>query len=284
MALVGCLVGTACAAKDDGSGSGSDDGNDGSGDDGGSDDGGGSDGLTPGPIDCAALPADGPTVAGGEVGPTGFPRGCSPRQQGEPAGAYTCCSDDPAASAGALPDYEGLGIGGGTPFFSGINNGIGTSGLCTKTGEIPAGSGLNEAAAANCPIPCNPTWADNEVTTVCGASRVCCQTQELQPSDCVQDFVTGQWRPVTGLDIGVGNSDGTVVTDWSPVAHATHQDPNASGCLLLANGDDQSSTFIDCMVQLRVANERGVCMALAAGQTCPLATPSYVDACAAMNL
>ena len=50
-----------------------------------------------------------------------------------------------------------------------------------------------EDEAENCPIPCNPTWSTSNVNTVCGTGRVCCQTIELRPKDCVQEE-NGTWR------------------------------------------------------------------------------------------
>ena len=231
---------------------------------------------------CGSLPPEGPTIAPDELGPSGFPMRCNPRTQSG-GGAYTCCSDDPAAVGGALPAYDGKGVEGDTPIFSGDNNDLSTWGVCVKTADIPAGSGLQEAAAANCPVPCNPTWDAASIETVCGPSRVCCQTQELQASDCVQDIVTGQWRAVTGLDIGATNPDGSIVTDWTVASHATHQDPGGLGCIEIT-GDNFGPAFQDCVLQLSVADQRGFCMALGPGQTCPLAQPTYVDACEALNM
>ncbi len=232
------------------------------------------DGPTPaadGSVDCAQIQS-GPTVGPGAPGPTGFPETwCNPRASG--SDAWKCCSDDPAAEGGALPDYLQKNIsGGGTPYFSGANNDRGTSGMCVKTSDVPTGSGLLESEAANCPIPCNPTWEQGETDAVCGNSRVCCQTRQLQAADCVQGPDDDAPRPVTGADIGS-------VTDWNPGAHATHQDPAGVSCTQLANGDQASPVFVDCIAQLSVANQRGFCMALQPGQACPTEQPTYVDAC-----
>ena len=225
-----------------------------------------------GMVDCADYDS-GPTVGPGEPGPTGFPPfGCSPRSSGE--GVYKCCSDDPAAPGGALPDYANKNIDGATPLFSGVNNALGTSGLCVNTSDIPTGSGLIETEAANCPIPCNPTWSEEETAIVCGASRVCCQTRELEAPDCVA-AEDGGFRPVTGEDIGDQ-------TDWAPAAHATHQDPGGVACSTIAGGDQASDVFLDCIAQLSVADQRGFCMALGPGQQCPAQQESYIDACEAM--
>ncbi len=125
-----------------------------------------------------------------------------------------CCSDDPAAVGGALPSYVNRGIDGSTPIFAGANNDLGTSGLCIRTSDIPTDGKLLEPEAMNCPIPCNPTWDQATTDEVCGASRVCYQTQPLEPEDCILDPDTQQWRPVTGDDVG----DGTI---WATNSHAT---------------------------------------------------------------
>lgn len=232
-------------------------------------------------IDCADLAAGGQTVGGSELGPLGFPEvACMPSSSA--MGSYRCCSDDPAAVDGGLPDYEGKNIvGGTTPIFSGANNGLGTSGLCVDTSQIPSGAGLLEAAAANCPIPCNPTWDTQSISAVCGPTRACCQTRELQPEDCVFDQVQELWRPATGADIGT--STVTPATTWTPDRHRTHQDPNGAGCLTFTGGS-MGADFTDCVQQLSVADQRGYCMALSPGQACPHADPTYLDACEQINM
>lgn len=211
-------------------------------------------------------------IGGGPPGFSGFPPPCNP--QDEPGiNGYRCCSDDPAAVGGALPAYQGLGIAGGMPYFSEANNDLSSTGQCVRVADLQ-GQGLLSGGVEGCPIPCNPTWSGAEVDAVCGPARVCCQTVELQPSDCVRDPVTGLWRPVTGDDIGE-------LTQWAPGDHQTHQDPNGASCLALAGslGDE----FEDCVRQLTVADQRGYCMALGAGQLCPLVQPGYIDACEALN-
>jgi hypothetical protein len=199
---------------------------------------------------------------------------CNPKQEDNCPDTHYCCSDDPAAPMGAKPNYMGKNIpDGADPYFSGNNNNLGTSGMCVRVDDI-AGQGLIELAAANCPIPCNPTWTEEWIDDVCGSARVCCQTVELDPLDCVQD--SSGFRPVTGDDIGV-------LTQWKPAEHVTHQDPNGTSCLALAGGNAQSPTFQDCVRQLSVADQRGFCMALGAGQACPTEQPGYVDACTARN-
>jgi hypothetical protein len=208
---------------------------------------------------------------------------CNPKQESNCPETHFCCSDDPAAPGGAKPDYMTKGIEGGEPpYFSGINNGLGTSGMCVEVDTI-AGQGLVEAPALNCPIPCNPTWDDAWIDDVCGGARVCCQTVELDPADCVIDPTDNVYRPVTGDDIGVDNGSGVPITQWRPNDHVTHQDPNGSSCLALAMGDSNSDVFQDCVRQLTVADQRGFCMQLAAGQGCPTKQPGYIDACTALN-
>lgn len=231
---------------------------------------------------CAGLDPGGPTIGGGEVGASGFPPSCNPRVDGGPVGAYTCCSDDPAAPGGALPNYAGKDVPeAATPFFSGVNNAIGTSGLCVKTAEVPVLSTLEEAAAAGCPIPCDPAWSGPSVESVCGAGHACCQTQEIEEPDCILDPASDKWRPVDGTDIGTKYESGAIVTTWAPGEHGTHQDPGGTGCAQLAGGDPSSATFLDCVQNLHVANHRGVCVALQPGQLCPLTAKA--DACTLLN-
>jgi hypothetical protein len=219
------------------------------------------------------------TVGGGALSTLGFPRACNPRLQPDIIDGFLCCSTDPATADGTLPAYTGKGITGSPPLYAGEANGAGTWGMCVRTEDIPEGSGLLDAAAANCPVPCDPTWSDDDVSTVCGSGRVCCQTTELGANDCVQD--NGVWRPVSGADIGV---EGVVPpTNWNNVAHDTHQDPNGNVCLAYAGDNTASEEFLECIQTLSVANRRGYCMALGPGQACPGADPSYVDACEAKN-
>jgi len=227
-------------------------------------------------VNCGDLPDDGPTVGPGEPGPLGFPvAACNPRADNV-GSAYFCCSDDPAATAGDIPDYINGTVPGGTPIFSGQNNGLGTSGMCVRTSDLPSGAGLAEPAAANCPIPCNPTWDDASRSAVCGAGRVCCQTRAIQPEDCVQDE-SGDWRPATGADILDG------LSDWAPTRHATHQDPGGNGCAVFVGDTDVSDpAILDCFEQLSVADQRGYCMALTPGQACPGA--DALDACEQINM
>ena len=210
---------------------------------------------------------------------------CNPRQSDNCPDTHFCCSDDPASPEGMLPSYLDKGIDGHDfPFFSGVNNGLGTSGLCVRTGDIPLGSGLLEPQAANCPIPCNPKWDDlignNTIRDVCGMGRVCCQTVAMEATDCLPDN-DGVWQPVTGALIGDG-------TNWGAGVHATHQDPGGTGCSQYARAMGGSGMlgdpiWEDCIAQLTVADQRGFCMALTDGQSCPVEQAGFINACDQIN-
>ncbi|MEX1363523.1 MAG: hypothetical protein AB1Z98_10375 [Nannocystaceae bacterium] len=196
---------------------------------------------------------------------------CNPRQENNCPDTHFCCSDDPAAPNGDKPAYTGKDVGdpSSDPYFSGVNNGVGTSGMCVRVDDIP-GQGLMDFGALNCPIPCNPTWEASWINDVCGPARVCCQTVALEAADCVQG--ADGLRPVNGDDIGT-------LTMWRPADHATHQDPNGDGCLGLAANNVNSPVFQDCVRQLSVADQRGFCMQLQPGQACPADQPGFVNAC-----
>jgi len=153
--------------------------------------------------------------------------------------------------------------------------------MCVRRADIPAGFGLLAAAAADCPIPCNPTWPSGDVESVCGAGRACCQTFELGDRDCVIEEGSTMWRPVTGADIG--EQTVTPVTNWNAVAHDTHQDPNGTVCLEYAGGEPATTEFQECIRHLTVADQRGFCMSFQSASQCPGNDPTYVDACEAMN-
>ena len=219
---------------------------------------------------------------------------CSPegRQPSCPED-YICCSDDPAAldlenlGGVALPDYGDRG-GFGIPLFSAARNGSGFSGLCVNEGSVPPVASLGDSG---CPVPCNPTWVDEDVDAVCGEGQLCCQTIELELEDCVLDSGLGDagcWRPVRGADIeGLGGID---ATRWADGAHATHQDPGGQACEAFVSGlgdDELDAAGVErdavraaCFRQLSVANQRGFCLGV---QLCPLAQPSYRDACEQQN-
>jgi hypothetical protein len=210
------------------------------------------------------------------------------------SGDYVCCSDDPAAldlsdlGPGALPSYGG---GSGIPLFAAANNNLSSSGFCIATGSIPADAAIMDPGdGQGCPLPCNPTWSDADITAVCGSGTSCCATVEIQESDCGFDPNLGDggcWRPVTGGDIqGLGGID---VSDWSTSDHATHQDPGGGGCedfvaseaaAISGAGLDSQQVKFACFRQLSVANQRGFCQG---AMDCPLANPAYRDACEQMN-
>jgi hypothetical protein len=209
-------------------------------------------------------------IGGGPPGPLGFPPPCNPSSDPGTNG-YLCCSDDPATVDGQLPAYQGMAIAGSAPLFAEANNALSGFGMCIDVGQL-AGQGLLAPGVEGCPIPCNPTWPQDSIDAVCGPARVCCQTVELGPKDCVVDESSGQYRPVTGDDIGL-------LTVWRPSDHQTHQDPNGNDCLALAGGDTLSDFFQGCVRALGVANQRGFCMALGPGLACP----DTVDACEQLN-
>lgn len=234
------------------------------------------------------------TDSGSETGGDTIGLQCDPSTDTacEAAGGK-CCSDDPTAllladlDAQVTPLYEGGG-GTGLPVFSGGNNALSRWGSC----QLSTPNGLSESPVEGCPIPCNPRWTATEVVQVCGPNRVCCQTVELEPEDCVLDPDLGDagcHRPVTGYDImGLGGLD---ATNWGAMAHATHQDPNGPGCEAFASsipqevldqsGVTQQDVLVACFRRLGVANTRGLCMDGA--MVCPYADPSYIDPCEQRN-
>lgn len=201
---------------------------------------------------------------------------CNPRQSDNCPETHYCCSDDPAAEGGGLPAYrEGI-PGSAPPLFSANNNALSTSGMCVNLDAVPCGSGLGQVDAGggctspNCPVPCNPTWDSDQVESVCGPSRSCCQTVEIEPEDCIND--NGTWRPVTGTDIGRG-------TNWRASDHRTHQDPNGRSCTAITGSSSlDNPDFRACVDQLSVANQRGFCM-----PACPATQPAGPDACELRN-
>ena len=209
------------------------------------------------------------SVFPGTPGPTGFPSEdnrespapglgiCNPRQAGacwriaaeggEDTG-LTCCSDDPSTADGAVPGFAGIVDGGSPPLFAGANNTLGVSGMCVDVREVERG--LQEDAASGCPVPCNPTWGEDERRAVCGEGRSCCQTRPLEQADCIT--IDGDTRPVTGADI-------PDATRWANDEHATHQDPGGVGCQALA-GAGVGEAYEDCVHALTVADQRGFCV------------------------
>jgi hypothetical protein len=206
---------------------------------------------------------------------------CNPRQPDNCPETHFCCSDDPSTADGELPGYTGKSISNSTPLYADAANRAGNSGMCVNRDDIPAGLGLLAPEAANCPIPCNPTWSAADIETVCGELRVCCQTVELGDKDCVLPDGETQWRPVTGADIG--SMSVSPVSSWSPAAHDTHQDPNGTVCSATAGCVGEAckgnTAFAECIRHLTVADQRGFCMGLGMGQSCPTAADTYQDAC-----
>lgn len=219
--------------------------------------------------DCALV--DSGTVFGpSDLNDLGFPAlPCNPRSSG--AGRYQCCSDDPAAPDGALPDYQS-NAGARRPLFSADSNDLSVSGLCVDTDELAP---VDTIQSNGCPIPCNPTWAAGEVQSVCGAGRVCCQTRPLREADCTLDPDQGIWRPVTGEDI----FSSPQLTNWSRGSHATHQDPGGEVCLGLGAGDPSNEDFRACARALSVADQRGFCLPV---EACP-GIPDEPNACARLD-
>lgn len=193
---------------------------------------------------------------------------------------HKCCSDDPATFDGGLPAYSGHNPNGGLPLFSGDSNNAGTSGVCVRTANVE--DPLTEFEASGCPVPCNPTWNAGEVEDVCGRGKVCCQTVQMDERDCIFDEEQQRWRAVTGLDIAMFGPSGQIITDWSPSAHVTHQDPAGNRCAALTGVNDNDSSngaYRDCLLRLTVANQRGFCRE--AAECC--VDRNYRDVCEQMN-
>lgn len=206
-----------------------------------------------------------------------------------------CCSDDPAAidlldlDGLGLPAYQG-GSGLGTPLFSAEQNDASFSGLCIEIGSVAPAFAL----PSGCPIPCNPSWDADSIHAVCGAGTFCCQSLEIEASDCVFDPGLGDdgcWRPARGDDImGLG---GLNATSWSADELATLQDPGGHACEAFVTGlsDEQlddagvsaDEVRLACLRRLGVANQRGFCIGGPGVVGCPLAQASYRDACEQLN-
>jgi hypothetical protein len=221
------------------------------------------------------------------------------RCPGNVSTSYQCCSDDPATldldnlDGPGLPPYHTLGgsdSGSGTPLFSADRNDASFSGMCIKVGSVAPSFAL----PGGCPVPCNPSWDRSSIDIVCGLGTFCCQTVEIEASDCVLDSNLGDagcWRPARGEDIvGLGGLD---ATSWSAAEHATQQDPGLPGCEEfvgdLTNDElDAAGVTVDevrlaCLRRLGVANQRGFCIGGPGVAGCPLVQPSYRDACEQRN-
>lgn len=249
----------------------------------------------------AAAFGTGLLVAACTIGEQDPPGSCDPTSDdpcpSERDTQYICCSDDPAAldltalDSPALPAYEGH-AGPGWPLFSGGHNGASRWGTCIQVGSVPPSLALVEDEAQGCPTPCNPSWAPADVETVCGDGTLCCQTNEIEATDCVFDPTLGDagcHRPARGEDIvGFG---GLELSDWAAGTHATEQDAGMVGCQAFVAGlsdqqlagNDPAEVLHACVRRLSVADQRGFCLGGAGVSGCPLAQPSYRDACETLN-
>ena len=91
---------------------------------------------------------------------------------------------------------------------------------------------------------------------------------------------TGLWRAVTGADIFAQPA----LTGWGP-GHSTNQDPDALGCATFAGTNSGADpTYVDCLNQLSVANQRGFCNATCpcVEDLCALKNPGAVPTCGAV--
>jgi hypothetical protein len=188
---------------------------------------------------------------------------------------YQCCSDDPAATEGRLPNYFTQKIDDkyGLPIFSANNNPLSYSGQCVLTEGFPS------PFPNECPVPCNPRWTADQVGEICGTSALCCALTEVDPDkDCVIDPETSRWRAVRGTDI-------PALTNWG-MQHTTNQDPFGESCALFAGGGGgtpDSAALADCYAQLTVADQRGFCFKTCPCQEdlCDQKNPDYVARCSA---
>lgn len=184
------------------------------------------------------------------------PRGPSPQCPDD----QFCCSDDPSSASSGLPDYRPGGTP--TPIFASNNNGLSARGMCVRLSDLDPGTGL---PLNNCPVPCDPTWNDEQVDAVCGSQRKCCQTVQLEAKDCVSDGGSSV-EPANGLDAWNNIANNPACEDdprncWRPSDFATHQDPNFEACLRLS--EDLEMSLEDCIGKLGVADTRGFCMSAA---------------------
>lgn len=232
---------------------------------------------------CPVYPGWGPTTSY-RCDPAGRDPQCPTRDD------YLCCSDDGLAielanpDAFALPSFADSG-GSGVPVFALDRNANGRWGMCVRRGSVPPVADVGNG----CPIPCNPRWDEQAVESVCGVGQICCQTSEIDARDCVFDSSLGDagcHRPVRGEDItGLG---GLELSDWAAGRHATHQDPGGVACQAFVDdlddaqleGSSREAVLAACIRQLGVADQRGFCLGVS---LCPLAQPSYRDACEQLN-
>jgi hypothetical protein len=200
---------------------------------------------------------------------------CSPVDGGGCGPGSVCCSDDPATTAGRLPNYFKPGQSDqthGPPIFSGdLNNELSYWGRCVAVG------GFASPFASGCPVPCNPRWNPEQLADICGGGpTTCCAFTKVDPTkDCILDGDT--WRAVTGHDI-------PELTTWGAL-HATNQDPLGASCMQFASGAGMfdKDAFDDCVQQLTVADQRGFCYAAGecpcAEDLCDMKNPGWVPKC-----
>lgn len=206
-----------------------------------------------------------------------WPLPCDPMHTHEGGERMLCCSDDPAAASGALPDYPLVATDEATApaLFSDARNRWSNFGQC----EADARSGSPwDLRGQRCTRPCNPRWTADEVGAVCGAGHQCLQTVPTDPSDCI--FVDGRWRGVRGTDMSEPQ-------DWAQLHAKTRQDPDLIGCTAWAQREDGSrddDRFADCVAQLGTAELRGLCVGmLGEAQHVPAADDPTLDVCGARN-
>lgn len=207
---------------------------------------------------------------------TAFLEPCDPR--GFTAGRrddYLCCSDDPSAADGLVPDYESLALPdgvGSSPLFAGDRASWSAWGQCTIKGFEERNSDLG-----GCPRPCNPRWSAERIALVCQRpGDLCCPTIPTQATDCV--FVDGRWRAIRGSDLASPEA-------WIVDEPGTRQDPALDGCgdWATVDGRHDVSRFADCVKQLSAADQRGFCVPDTEG-SCPGSEAiETVDPCEARN-
>ena len=215
-----------------------------------------------------------PDPTDADTGPLDNPSGpCRPVDgDGACPTDYICCSDDPAAVGGRLPNYfddddeEVFGA----PIFSGPNNALSHSGQCVDVGDFPS------PFASGCGVPCNPRWTEEQRLAICGVSSQCCSFTAVDPAkDCVLDPATSRWRAVRGSDI-------PALSTWG-AQHTTNQDPAGQSCETFATVDGvvDMQVLSDCFMQLGVADTRGFCFAACpcTEDLCDQKNPDYVPRC-----
>jgi hypothetical protein len=158
--------------------------------------------------------------------------------------------------------------------------------MCVDEAALEGGGGLIDMGAEGCPVPCNPTWGEDDVASICGANSLCCQTVEIQPEDCVFDSGSECWRPANGNDIFDTTVQGLNfqgADPWASTTHETHQDPGGKQCTKFSAGVPGAKDA--CFHALTVADQRGFCLGKGPNvQICPTAVVGYVDACEQLNI